>query len=198
MVTVYGATEAQKASVSKAIDKVPVSELSATASSLVTSAKSSEKEGIAVASVEAIVSKRPALAATLVATIAKAEPTVAAAAAAKAVELNPAQASAIARAAAMAAPKYAGAIVAAVSKVAPKQSAQVAEAVVQVVPSSQGEVAVAMKRVATVGTPQAQLTDGTPVFDESNKTITGADFPAGAPTVIAPGQVTEGKDYSRP
>jgi hypothetical protein len=191
LVSVYGATEAQKAYVNKAIDKVAVSELSAKASSLVTAAKASEKEDIAVASVEAIVNKRPALAATLVASIAKAEPTVAAAAAAKATELNPAQATAIARAAAQAAPKQAAKIAEAVAKVAPKQAVQIAEAIVAAVPSSMAEVGSVVKGYsASTG----------PVITQSNDPINdGRDpFPAGAPAAVGSERITEGEDYARP
>jgi len=200
----------QQAVVAKAVEKTPVAELAAKASALVSNARAEDREDVAVAAVQAIVSKHPAVAVPVVAAIAKAAPEVAAKIAAKAAQLSPTQAVSIARVAALNAPKYAAQIAAAVARVAPKSAAAVAEMVMFVVPAAATQVADAV----SAAVPEAQAAiqpirrtnigvagGGDDVnVEQTGREINSASIPFGQRNRPhnSGGEEVAGFDYSRP
>lgn len=206
--SVNAGTEAQKAAVSNAIEKAPVTELAAKAAGLVSKSTVAERESMAVTAVEQIVTKHPAVAVSVVGAIAKAAPEVAAAAAAKAASLNPNHAARIARAATLAAPKYAVQIAKAVVTAVPKWSVAIAQAVMEAAPSvstqvAEGVVAVAPQTVAQLSRPTVRPMAGT--LGLPGVTLSGNPINPSAPLFTerqnpqdTGGHETSGADPDRP
>ncbi len=207
--SIYAGTASQSAVVAKAIANAPVSELAARAAKLVVQTSASEREQMAVATVEVIVKQHPAVATTVVAAICKTAPETAAKVAAKAAALNPDQATAIARAAALAAPQYAAKIAAAVATVVPKYAVQVAEVIIMAVPSASTATAEAVAAVSPIAAsslkPVLRLgsSAATPlaaVITQNNSPINpnAPSYSSRGPAFSATGLDTPGADYSRP
>jgi hypothetical protein len=201
---VFAGTDAQKALVTKAIEKAPVSELAAKAAGMVLKAEKDQKAGLAEATIEVIVPKHPAIAASVVSAVSAVAPELSAALAAKAAELAPAQAMAIARAAAKAAPKQAPQIAAAVAKVVPKSAARVAQVAMIAVPAASADISEAV--IAAVPQSQAAvrpLVRYNARADEAagggyTVTQTGKPYGEGGPGTSVAGLEKQGPDYARP
>ena len=146
-----------KATVTQAIDQVRLSELPAKATGLVAGVDEAQRTDMALATVEVILTKRPAIAVALVASLAKQLPESAAKIAGKAATLSPKQAVAIARTAALVAPKQAADIASAVSAATPNWAVNVAEAVTDVVPGVQTQVNASVAKVVPQAQPRLRL-----------------------------------------
>ena len=134
-------TEPQSKAIQKAVADVRVPELAAKAAQLVAQASEKDKEGVALATVEAVISKHPGAAPEVVAAICKVAPATSASVAAAAATLVPYDASEIAIAASKAAPAQAARIAVAVAKVAPRDRFKIAAAVINAVPLASTKVA---------------------------------------------------------
>jgi len=126
------------------LSTVAISDLPATAASLIQQASPKDRQQMTVEVVKAAIGKDSASAPAIVAAIAKSFPDLADVAAATAAGLVPDQAEAIARAAATSAPFMAGKIVKAICAVLPKEYKGVAEAVADVVPDAAREILTAV------------------------------------------------------
>lgn len=192
-----------KATVTQAIDQVRLSELPAKATGLVAGVEEAQRTDMALATVEVILTKRPAIAVALVASLAKQLPESAAKIAGKAAELSPKQAVAIARTAALVAPKQAAEIASAVSAATPNWAVNVAEAVTDVVPGVQSEVNASVAKVAPQAQPRLRLGSaaggGGPSIGSTHLHLNGVPVaPGEEPPVNQGNLLTPGADKLRP
>jgi hypothetical protein len=125
--------EVSSAAIEKSLNAVQPPEMPAKAGSLVSKAKTGEKQATTVEVVKKAIYINPASAAAVVGAIAYKTHSMASLAAATAVSLEPKQAVKIARAAVSGAPSEADKIVAAMSKESPSLSSEISQAVAQAV-----------------------------------------------------------------
>jgi len=125
--------DVSSATIEKTLNGVRAPELPAKAGSLVSKAKTGEKQETTVVVVKTAIHISPASAASVVGAIAYKVPAMASVAASTAVALEPKQAVKIARAAVSGAPSEADKIVAAMSKESPSLSSEISQAVASAV-----------------------------------------------------------------
>lgn len=102
------------------LDQTPVAELGAVAATLVAKADASDRQAVALASLDAVMKRRPAAATTVVASMVRKSPQLAAKLVARASQLSPDRAAEFAYSAANAAPDQVGAVLDAVRVSSPK------------------------------------------------------------------------------
>lgn len=175
--------EVSTQTIEKTLKAVRAPELPAKAASLVSKAKTEDREATTIAAVKTAIGINRASAAAVVGAIAHANPKMASVAAATAVSLEPKQAAKIARAAASGAPSEADAIVAAMSKAAPSFSNAISENVASTISAGKTLASVnGFDRAPTVGDPFVDRVGGTGEISHTNT------------VVVPPG----GRDYSAP
>ncbi len=176
-------SSASEITIQKTLSGVRVPELPAKAASLVSIARTEEREAVTVAVVRAAIKASPTTAPAVVGAIAKVAPKMAALAAATAVALEPKQAAAIARAAASAAPLEAEQIIAAMTKDNPTLASVVSQSVLQTTsPILAIDNPQTFKAAPAVGPPFVPRVGGTGEINRTN-------------TVVVP---PNDRDYSNP
>jgi hypothetical protein len=153
--TTYALSHSQTVAIKQSVATAPVAELPARAAQIVTDAKDTEKEEVALLTVKEAIARRPATAAAIVAAISKAAPEVTVAVASEAARLSGEQAPEIARAAATAVPAQAHKIAAAVAQAAPKSALKVTRVVAWTVPEQ--TVGIVENVVSTVPQAKSQI-----------------------------------------
>jgi hypothetical protein len=122
----YALTDAQLASVKKAYNKVPATEMAAKAANMVKQTSTADREAMAVALTRAAIVKNANVASSVVSAISAAAPETSPAVSAAAAEMLNERASTIAMAAAAAAPEYSTRITQSVSTAVPSAATQIA------------------------------------------------------------------------
>jgi hypothetical protein len=147
--------------IKKAVATVPAAEVAAKAAQLISEASKADRQEVALTTLRAVASTRPAALVAVVAAMAKVAPDVSAVVAAEAAKLSSDQASEIAKAAVTSAPGQAAKIAAAVAKETPVSATKVTRSVALIVPEQTNAIKEAV--VASVPAAKTDLANDTTI-----------------------------------